>query len=137
MKNVDTLHLPEDVTHIHMNCYSSGNINNMSDKIKFLKFSSFLTSKIKKFPASIETIILPQLYNRGIENMPESVKHIEFGDYFNKPIDFSQGLGIEKKLRCKCDVFFLFKECSFFLIHQIKSSIGLLIKTNLRHGFIR
>ena len=55
----------------------------------------------------------------------------------NKPIDFSQGLGIEKKLRCKCDVFFLFKECSFFLIHQIKSSIGLLIKTNLRHGFIR
>ncbi|ARF08578.1 FNIP repeat protein [Catovirus CTV1] len=90
MKNVDTLHLPEDVTHIHMNCYSSGNINNMSDKIKFLKFSSFLTSKIKKFPASIETIILPQLYNRGIENMPESVKHIEFGDYFNKPIDFSR-----------------------------------------------
>jgi hypothetical protein len=99
--NLETIILPENLEELYFNFEQDyipthifyqrfiKLIDNLPTKLKILKLPSFWNERLINLPTTLEKLYLGIKYNQSLDFLPESIKHIEFVEFyrFNQPID--------------------------------------------------
>jgi len=87
--NHNLSYLPQHITHIIFNSYSTFNkpIDIFPINLIYLTLGDKFNQSLDNLPATLEYLELGNAFNHPLDNLPPNIKYLRIGELFNHPLD--------------------------------------------------